>query len=116
MNKGVITQITGVVVDVRFEENLPEVYSALEIEHLGKKLILEVQQHLGLREVRAVAMGSTDGLSRGQEVLNTGAPISVPVGPKTLGRMFDVVGNPIDGKEALSSEKTYPIHRPAPTL
>ena len=115
MNKGTISQIIGAVVDVSFPEKLPEIYHALEIQRDGEDpLVLEVQQHLGLHEVRTVAMGSTDGLSRGQEVIDTGAPISVPVGAETLGRMFDVTGKPIDGKEAVAAKKKYPIHRPAP--
>lgn len=114
MNKGTITQIIGVVVDVHFENDVPAVYNALEVEYNGNKVILEVQQHLGSNGVRAVAMGATDGLSRGLEVVDTGAPISVPVGEVTLGRMFNVVGDPIDEKEAPKSPKKYPIHRKAP--
>lgn len=111
---GKITKIIGAVVDVAFEEKLPEIYHALEVDLDGKTLVLEVQQHIGLNEVRAVAMSSTDGLARGAEVTATGAPISVPVGEVTLGRMFDVTGNPIDGKEAPKSATKYPIHREAP--
>jgi F-type H+-transporting ATPase subunit beta len=116
MNKGVITQITGVVIDVRFEGKLPEIYSALEINTEGRKLTLEVQQHLGMKEVRTVAMGSTDGLARGIEVTDTGMPIQVPVGPEGLGRMFNVTGNAIDGKKEVVAKKKYSIHRPAPKL
>jgi len=115
-NKGKISQIIGVVVDVEFSDNLPRIYNALEIDQDGKKLILEVQQHLGLNQVRTVAMTSTDGLKRGQEVIDTGAPISVPVGNATLGRMFDVTGKAIDGKKELEQQKKYPIHRPAPNF
>ena len=98
-NTGKVIQIIGAVVDCIFEEgSIPAVYDALEVDNNGTKLVLEVQKHLGLREVRAVAMGPTDGLARGAEVLATGSPIMVPVGPETLGRMFDVVGNPIDNK------------------
>ncbi len=115
MNKGTISQIIGAVVDVQFTEKLPEIYNALEIKQEGKEtLVLEVQQHLGLDNVRAVAMSSTDGLERGQEVIDTGAPISVPVGEVTLGRMFDVAGNAIDNLGEVKRDKVYPIHRSAP--
>ena len=90
MNKGTISQIIGVVVDVHFKEEIPGIYGALEVKRGEETLILEVQQHIGSNTVRTVAMGSTDGLSRGDEVGDTGAPISVPVGEKTLGRMFNV--------------------------
>ena len=113
---GVITQIIGPVVDVRFEGELPKIYDALKIKTEGGDLILEVAKHLGLGEVRAVAMDSTDGLVRGQEVHATGNPISVPVGEEVLGRMFDIVGNPIDGQAPPAIKKRYPIHRPAPSL
>ncbi|MFH1789458.1 MAG: F0F1 ATP synthase subunit beta [bacterium] len=117
MNKGKITQVIGVVADVQFEENLPEIYNALSTKMPdGKELILEVQQHLGGNVVRTVAMSSTDGLQRGQEVVDSGEPITVPVGPKTLGRMFDVCGKAIDGMADLPKEKQYPIHRPAPSF
>ncbi|KKQ28092.1 MAG: ATP synthase subunit beta [Candidatus Magasanikbacteria bacterium GW2011_GWC2_37_14] len=116
-NKGVVSQIIGVVVDVNFPENLPEIYSALETKMPdGKTLVLEVSQHLGGNTVRTIAMSTTDGLQRGNEVLDTGAPISVPVGPETLGRMYDVVGNPIDEKGPSKTTKKYPIHRPAPSF
>lgn len=115
MNKGTISQIIGVVVDVQFGENLPAIYNALEVPGKGKEpLILEVEQHLGGGTVRTIAMGATDGLARGAEVTDTGAPISVPVGKETLGRMFDVTGKAIDGKPAVKAKKMYPIHRPAP--
>lgn len=118
MNTGKITQIIGPVVDVRFENELPGIYFALEVDIPERKtpLILEVEQHLGLKEVRAIAMSSTDGLVRGQDVRDTGSPIMVPVGKETLGRMFNVVGRPIDDKPAVSTKKRYPIHRPAPEL
>jgi F-type H+/Na+-transporting ATPase subunit beta len=116
MNKGKISQIIGAVVDVRFEEKLPKIYNALTVESPKGPLTLEVQKHLGLKEVRAVSMSSTDGLERGREVIDTGGPISVPVGPETLGRMFDVVGNPIDRMETPKVKKRYPIHRSAPSL
>ncbi|MBQ2069816.1 MAG: F0F1 ATP synthase subunit beta [Bacilli bacterium] len=115
---GIIVQAVGPVVDVRFEEgHLPEILTALRIPlGEGKSLITEVMQHIGDDVVRSVAMGATDGLQRGMEVINTGAPISVPVGDKTLGRMFNVLGDPIDGKENLDKEPHRPIHRNAPTF
>ena len=116
-NIGKISQIIGVVVDVHFSENLPAIYNALETKMPnGSTLTLEVQQHLGSNTVRTIAMNTTDGLQRDAEVTDTGKPISVPVGPITLGRMFDVTGQPIDGLEAVKSAKTYPIHRPAPSF
>lgn len=107
----------GPVVDVSFEgSELPKIYDALEVARDGKKLVLEVSQHLGLNEVRTIAMDTTDGLFRGQEVSATGGPISVPVGPEVLGRMFDVIGNAIDEKPDPKTKKRYPIHREAPTF
>ena len=106
MNEGKIVQVLGPVVDVRFDEKIPAVYTALEIEN---GLVVEVQQHLGEGIVRTVSMSSTDGLKRGQKVVDTGIPISVPVGSETLGHMFDVLGNPIDGVEFKGSWKKYPI-------
>ncbi|KKP63020.1 MAG: ATP synthase subunit beta [Candidatus Moranbacteria bacterium GW2011_GWF2_34_56] len=101
--------------DVQFEGELPKIYNALEINAGdGKKIILEAQQHLGGGKVRAIAMGSTDGLKRGMEVTDTGAPISVPVGPETLGRMFNLLGEAIDGKEDVVTKEKLPIHRDAP--
>lgn len=114
MNKGKIKQIIGAVVDVEFNESLPNIFNALEVKTENKKVILEVEQHLGLNMVRTVAMSSTDGLQRGQEVLDLGQPISVPVGEETLGRMFDVVGQVIDNKGEIKNDKKYPIHRSAP--
>ncbi len=124
MNTGKITQIIGPVVDVAFESgegnSLPSIYDALLVTMPdGATLTLETQKHLGLSEVRAVAMNSTDGLARGVEVRQTGAPISVPVGPEVLGRMFNVTGNAIDGKPEIvktATSKRYPIHRDAPPL
>lgn len=108
-------QVIGPVVDVEFSDKLPEIYNALEIKlENDKKLILEAHQHLGGNKVRAVAMGSTDGLRRGMEVFDTGEAIQVPVGEKTLGRMFNLLGEAIDGKENIKTEKKYPIHRDAP--
>ena len=111
---GKIVQIIGPVVDVLFGEKLPAILDALEVKLEKGKLVLEVQQHLGSERVRTVAMGSTDGIKRGLEVVGTGKPITVPVGESTLGRMFDVLGNPIDEKGEVSLDKTLPIHRPAP--
>ncbi|MCA9442880.1 MAG: F0F1 ATP synthase subunit beta, partial [Candidatus Omnitrophica bacterium] len=119
MANGKVTQVIGPVVDVEFETgNLPDIYNALRVpkagESMEKDVILEVQQHLGNNIVRAVAMSGTDGMCRGQEVIDSGAPISVPVGPKTMGRIFNVIGEPVDKMPAPETEKTYPIHRPAP--
>lgn len=115
MNKGKIVQIIGAVVDVQFNEgNLPAIYNALETEIAGNKLVLEVQQHLGDGVVRAIAMSSTDGLKRWTPVFDTNTPISVPVGEEVLGRLFNVLGEPIDQKGAVKAKKTLPIHRSAP--
>jgi F-type H+-transporting ATPase subunit beta len=111
---GKVKQIIGAVVDVIFSGELPEIYTALEVERGGNKLVLEVQQHIGFNVVRAIAMGSTDGLKRGDEVISTGAGISVPVGEGTLGRILNVLGEAVDGKEAVKHEKKYEIHRAAP--
>jgi F-type H+-transporting ATPase subunit beta len=113
---GKITQIVGVVVDVEFStDNLPAIYNALTLELDGKTLTLEVAQHLSESSVRAISLGSTDGLERGVEVTDTGAPISVPVGDETLGRMFNVTGQPIDGQADKFSQRA-PIHRTPPPL
>ena len=114
---GSIAQVIGAVVDCSFPENdsPPSIYSALTVDmDEGSPLTLEVQQHLGSGLVRTVAMGSTEGLKRGLPVIDTGKPITVPVGPETLGRMFSVLGNPIDGLPPVHAKKSYPIHRPAP--
>jgi F-type H+/Na+-transporting ATPase subunit beta len=113
-NIGSIRQVIGVVVDVYFANHLPEIYNALEIKLEDKKLILEVEQHIGSNLIRAVAMGSTDGLRRGDEVKDTGTSISVPVGEKTLGRIFNVLGETVDGGETPKTKKRYSIHRSAP--
>ncbi len=113
-NKGKITQIIGAVVDVNFQSDLPEIYTALEVNNSGHKLILEVAQHLGENDVRTIAMDATEGLKRGDEVQNTGSPISVPVGPETLGRIINVVGESIDEKGDVKTKEKWPIHRPAP--
>ena len=112
--KGKITQIIGAVVDVNFESDLPEIYTALEVNNSGNKLILEVAQHLGENDVRTIAMDATEGLKRGDEVINTGSPISVPVGPETLGRIINVVGESIDEKGEVKTKEKWPIHRAAP--
>jgi F-type H+-transporting ATPase subunit beta len=115
---GRIVQVMGPVVDVEFKNvaELPKIYHALHIQRGGSTLVLEVQQHLGADQVRAVAMDTSDGLRRGMLVRDTGAPISVPVGPKTLGRLFNIVGETIDLKGPVTAEKYYPIHRPAPSF
>jgi F-type H+-transporting ATPase subunit beta len=116
--KGRVVQIQGGVVDCEFPPGeLPEIYDALEIPgESDQTLVLEVQRHLGDRKVRTVAMDTTDGLRRGMPVLATGGPITVPVGDATLGRVFNVLGEPIDHKEELEGSERYPIHRPAPTF
>jgi len=116
VNEGRIVQIIGAVVDVAFEGGeLPAIYNALELPLPdGSKLVLEVQQHLGEDRVRCIAMGPTDGLKRGMVVYDTGGPITVPVGPEVLGRLLNVVGEPIDGLGPINAKKRYPIHRPAP--
>ncbi len=115
-NIGKITQIIGAVLDIRFTEgNLPEIYDAIKIRRKnGETLVVEVAQHLGDDTVRCIAMGPTDGLVRGMDAESTGAPITVPVGEETLGRMFNVLGEPIDEKDAPQNVEYYPIHRPAP--
>ena len=115
---GHIFQVTGAVVDVKFEnvKELPPILTALECDNHGNKLVLEVEQHLGESIVRTIAMDSTDGLVRGQEVVNTGHPIEVPVGPALLGRIVNVIGEPVDGRGDIKSEFHYPIHRPAPSF
>ncbi len=114
---GRVIQITGPVVDIEFPPGqLPAIYNAVEIQREGPPLVCEVQQHLGNNWVRAVAMTTTDGLARGISVLDTGGPISVPVGEVTLGRVFDVLGNPIDEKGDVDRSKTLPIHRSAPAF
>ena len=113
MSSGKVVEIIGAVVDVQFpRDKMPKVYEALKIESFG--LTLEVQQQLGDGIARTIAMGSTDGLQRGAEVISTGAAISVPVGMKTLGRVMDVLGNPVDEKGDVDAEQRWPIHRSAP--
>ncbi len=116
MYKGKISQIIGPVIDVEFKENeLPAIYNAIKIKYSdGSDLVVEAQQHLGENIVRCVAMDSTDGLVRGMEAVDTGESISVPVGPEVLGRLINVIGQPIDEKGEIKTAKRYPIHRPAP--
>jgi len=111
---GKITQVMGAVVDVQFEGELPPILNALHAENQGKALVLEVAQHLGEKTVRTVAMDTTDGLVRGQSATDTGGPISVPVGPETLGRIINVVGEPVDERGPVAAKTRFPIHRPAP--
>jgi len=114
---GRVIAITGPVVDIEFPAGrLPAIFNAVQIERAGEPLVCEVQQHLGNNWVRAVAMTTTDGLARGTEATDTGAPISVPVGPATLGRVFNVLGHPIDGLGPVNADAYYPIHRAAPSF
>ncbi|SHG58785.1 F0F1 ATP synthase subunit beta [Cognatishimia maritima] len=112
--KGKITQVIGAVVDVQFEDSLPEILNALNTENNGKKLVLEVSQHLGENTVRCIAMDATEGLVRGAPVSDTGAPITVPVGNATLGRILNVVGEPVDEGAPINATETRAIHQPAP--
>ena len=111
---GTVTQVMGAVVDVRFEGDLPNILNALEIDHQGRRLVLEVAQHLGESTVRTVAMDTTDGLVRGQQVVDSGGPITVPVGPETLGRIINVIGDAVDERGPVETKQRAPIHRPAP--
>jgi ATP synthase F1 beta subunit len=116
---GKVTQVIGAVVDVQFDEKLPKILNALEVETEGERLVLEVAQHLGENTVRTIAMESTDGLVRGQKCMDTGAPIQVPVGPETLGRIINVIGEPVDEKGPIftkGKEKFAPLHTSAPTF
>ncbi|MBK1665651.1 F0F1 ATP synthase subunit beta [Rhodospirillum rubrum] len=115
-NLGTITQVTGAVVDVKFEGELPSILSALETDNHGNRLVLEVAQHLGESVVRTIAMDSTEGLVRGQQVTATGGPITVPVGPQVLGRIMNVIGEPVDERGPVVTAQRYPIHRQAPTF
>jgi F-type H+-transporting ATPase subunit beta len=116
-SKGHVVQVMGPVIDVEFPRgNLPDIYDAVEIPRGSGRLVAEVQQHLGNDWVRCVAMDATDGLRRGMEAIDTGKPISVPVGPATLGRIFNVLGEPIDNAGPVEAEEYYPIHRPAPSF
>jgi F-type H+-transporting ATPase subunit beta len=113
-NIGRVTQVIGAVVDVQFDEAVPNILNALECDNQGNRLVLEVSQHLGESIVRTIAMDSTDGLVRGEKVIDTGAPISVPVGPQTLGRIINVIGEPIDERGPVETDARAPIHAPAP--
>ena len=113
-NNGKIKQVLGAVVDVSFDDKLPQILDALIVKHENKDLVLEVAQHLGENTVRTIAMDSTDGLVRGQKVQDTGQPISVPVGPETLGRILNVVGEPVDERGPVKTKLTAPIHKEAP--
>ncbi|KIE04783.1 ATP synthase subunit beta [Candidatus Jidaibacter acanthamoeba] len=115
-NKGIIKQVIGAVVDVKFEQGLPRILNALKCENQGKELILEVAQHIGENTVRAIAMDSTDGLSRGQEVIDTESPITIPVGREVLGRIMNVIGEPIDNRGEIKSTQSASIYAPAPEL
>ncbi len=111
---GKISQVIGAVVDVVFDGELPAIQNALEVNNNGQRLVLEVAQHLGESAVRTIAMDATEGLVRGTDAVDTGAPITVPVGPETLGRIMNVIGEPVDEGKPVKSKKHYPIHRPAP--
>src|SRR5450631_798637 len=111
---GRIRQVTGAVVDVQFDDELPAILNALETTNHGTRLVLEVAQHLGENSVRTIAMDSTDGLKRGQIVIDTGKQICAPVGAKTLGRIMNVIGEPVDEMGPIGNEKEYAIHREAP--
>ena len=111
---GKISQVIGAVVDVEFDGELPAIQNALEVNNNGQRLVLEVAQHLGESAVRTIAMDATEGLVRGIDAVDTGAPITVPVGPETLGRIMNVIGEPVDEGKPVKSKKHYPIHRPAP--
>ncbi len=111
---GRVTQVIGPVVDVKFDGHLPEILNALETDNNGNRLVLEVAQHLGEHAVRCVAMDVSDGLVRGQQVTDTGSPILVPVGEKTLGRIMNVIGEPVDELGPVETEGRRSIHQPAP--
>jgi F-type H+-transporting ATPase subunit beta len=115
-NIGRITQVIGAVVDVQFGDQLPAILSALEVDNHGNRLVLEVAQHLGENTVRTIAMDTTDGLVRGGEAVDTGGPISVPVGPETLGRILNVIGEPVDGRGPVKTKGRSPIHAEAPSF
>src|SRR5499427_6565140 len=111
---GSVTQVLGAVVDVRFDGDLPAILSALHVDNSGRTLVLEVAQQLGENVVRTIAMDTTDGLVRGAEVVDTGEPITMPVGPETLGRILNVVGEPVDERGPCVTRMRSPIHKPAP--
>ncbi|SVA91452.1 uncharacterized protein METZ01_LOCUS144306, partial [marine metagenome] len=109
-NVGAISQVMGAVVDVKFDDNLPKILNALEVDNDGNRLVLEVAQHLGESQVRTIAMDTTDGLVRGMEVVDTGEPIKMPVGPETLGRIMNVIGEPVDERGPVNAASSWPIH------
>ncbi|MGI4851546.1 MAG: F0F1 ATP synthase subunit beta [Janthinobacterium lividum] len=113
---GKISQIIGAVVDVTFDAELPAILNALTLEHQGRRLVLEVAKHMGNKVVRTIALDTTEGLMRGIEVHDTGGPISVPVGPETLGRLMNVIGEPLDDRGPIKTAQRFPIHRPAPSF
>src|SRR3546814_261709 len=113
---GKVTQVMGPVVDVQFSGDLPPILNALETSNNGKRLVLEVGQHLGQNVVRTIAMDATEGLVRGQDVTDTGSPITVPVGPEMLGRIINVIGEPIDERGPVNATRRAPIHREAPAF
>jgi F-type H+-transporting ATPase subunit beta len=115
-NIGTITQITGAVVDVRFDADLPNILNALHVKADNRLIVLEVAQHLGESEVRTIAMDTTDGLVRGEKAVDTGNPIAMPVGPETLGRILNVIGEPVDERGPVGNKQTLPIHRSAPSF
>jgi len=116
IKKGSVSQVIGAVVDVQFEGNLPPILNALEVSGVTPRLVLEVSQHLGDSRVRTIAMDSTEGLVRGQEVVDTQSPITIPVGEETLGRIMNVIGVPIDERGPINTDVHYPIHREAPSF
>ncbi len=113
---GTVTQVMGAVVDIKFDGELPPILNALNVDNQGKNLVLEVAQHLGENTVRTIAMDTTDGLSRGVQAIDSGGPISVPVGPETLGRILNVIGDPVDERGPVVAKLRLPIHRPAPAF
>jgi F-type H+-transporting ATPase subunit beta len=115
-NTGKIVQVIGAVIDVHFPDKMPAILNALEVNNHGNRLVLEVAKHVGENTVRAIALDSTEGLTRGQEVVDTGEPIQAPVGPETLGRILNVIGEPVDGRGPVGAKKHYPIHRQAPAF
>ena len=115
-NIGTVVQITGPVLDIKFAADaLPKLLNAITIDNHGQIITVEVAQHIGQDTVRCIAMESTDGLVRGMKAVDTGSPITVPVGDKNLGRIFNLLGQPVDNKPAVEDEERWPIHRPAPS-
>ena len=113
---GRVSQVIGAVVDVAFDDHLPAILNSLETDNNGQRLVLEVAQHLGENTVRAIAMDTTEGLVRGARVVDSGAPISVPVGDETLGRIMNVIGEPVDEAGPINGTAEYPIHAQAPAF